>query len=107
MTWNVLEWVDLRGLSYTVEITQMLFEYFSAYFNVQKNNALVFMPPHLGTRGIMFSSCPSIRPSVHLSKAQNTLFPHVHGSIGPSDQPWPLLCLSVCLSIYLSVRLSW
>ena len=38
-----------------------------------------FMP------GIMFSGCPSVRPS----KDRNTLFQTVHGPFGPSDQPLP------------------
>ena len=36
----------------------------------------------------------SIRPSVH-PKPQNTLFPPVHRSVGPSDQPWPFCGMSV------------
>ena len=42
-----------------------------------------FMPPPLGAGGIMFSGCPSVRPS----EAWNTLFWPVHGSVGPPDQP--------------------
>ena len=65
------------------------------------------MPPPLGARGIMFSGCPSVRPSlcssVHPSEAWNNLFSPVHGSVGPSDQPWPFWGMSVCPS----VRLEW
>ena len=32
------------------------------------------MPPPLGAGGIMFSGCPSVRPSVRPSEAWNTLF---------------------------------
>ena len=53
------------------------------------------MPPPLGPGGIMFSGCPSVRPS----EARNTLFPPVHGSVGPSDQPWPFYGMSVRLSV--------
>ena len=42
-----------------------------------------FMPPPLGAGGIMFSGCPSVRPS----EAWKTLFWPVHGSVGPPDQP--------------------
>ena len=31
---------------------------------------------------------PSICPSVRPSEAQNTLFPPLHGFVGPYDQPW-------------------
>ena len=44
---------------------------------------LLIMPPPLGAGGIMFSGCPSVRPS----EAWNTLFWPVHGSVGPPDQP--------------------
>ena len=51
------------------------------------------MPPPLGAGGIIFSGCPSVRPSVcpsvRPSEAWNTLFWPVHGSVGPPDQPWP------------------
>ena len=50
------------------------------------NMGIVIMPPPLGAGGIMFSGCPSI-PSVRPSKAWNTLFWLVHGSVGPPDQP--------------------
>ena len=43
----------------------------------------IIMPPPLGAGGIMFSGCPSVRPS----EAWNTLFWPVHGSVGPPDQP--------------------
>ena len=45
---------------------------------------LIVMPPPLGARGIMFSGCPSVRPS----EAWNTLFWPVHRSVGPPDQPF-------------------
>ena len=57
------------------------------------------MPPPLGARGIMFSGCPSVRPSVRPSEAWNTLFWHVHGSVGP-----PFYGMSVRPSVHLSVR---
>ena len=44
---------------------------------------VIFMPPPLGAGGIMFSGCPSVRPS----EARNTLFWPVHGSVGPPEQP--------------------
>ena len=55
----------------------------------------LFMPPPLGAGGIMFSGCPSVRPSVRPSKAWNTLFWPVHRSVGPPDQPLPFYGMSV------------
>ena len=65
----------------------------------------LIMPPPLGAGGIMFSGCPSVRPSVRPSEAWNTLFWPVHGSVGPPDQPWPFYGMSVRPSVRLSVRL--
>ena len=47
---------------------------------------------------------PSAYPSVRPSEARNTLCTPVHGSVGPSDQPWPFFGLSARLSGRLSVR---
>ena len=58
---------------------------------IQYAKMALIMSPHLGTGGIMFSSCPSVRSS----EAWNALFPPVHGSVGPSDQPWPFRGMSV------------
>ena len=41
----------------------------------------------------------SVRPSVGPSEAWNALFPPVHWSVGPSDQPWPFCCMSVRPSV--------
>ena len=46
---------------------------------------LFVMPPPLGAGGIMFSGCPSVRPSIRPSEAWNNLFSPVHGSVGPSQ----------------------
>ena len=64
------------------------------------------MPPPLGAGGIMFSGCPSVRPSVRPSEAWNTLFRPVHRSVGPPDQPLPFYGMSVRPSVRSSVRLS-
>ena len=65
--------------------------------------ALAFvMPPLLGAGGIMFSGCPSVRPS----EAWNTLFWPVHGSVGPPDQPWPFYGMSVRPSVRPSGEVS-
>ena len=48
--------------------------------DLQNINPFV-MPPPLGAGGIMFSGCPSVRPSVRLFEARNTLFPPVLGSV--------------------------
>ena len=61
----------------------------------QTTSLTIVMPPPLGAGGIMFSGCPSVRPS----EAWNTLFPPVHESVGPSDQPWPFCGISVRLSV--------
>ena len=66
------------------------------YLMTQLEHCLkLFMPPPLGAGGIMFSGCPSVRPS----EAWNNLFSPVHGSVGPSDQPWPFCGMSVCPSV--------
>ena len=44
--------------------------------------------------------------SVRPSEAWNTLFWLVHGSVGPSDQPWPFYGLSVRLSVRPSGEVS-
>ena len=62
-----------------------------------RNNNNIFMPPPLGTGGIMFSGCPSVHPS----EAWNIFFPPVHWSVGPSDQFWPFCDMSVRLSVRL------
>ena len=62
------------------------------------------MPPPLGAGGIMFSGCPSVRPSVRPSEAWNTLFWPVHRSVGPPDQPLPFYGMSVRLSVRPSVH---
>ena len=64
----------------------------------------IIMPPPLGAGGIMFSGCPSVRPSVLPSEAWNTLFWPVHRSVGPPDQPLPFYGMSVCPSLRPSVR---
>ena len=38
-----------------------------------------------------------------LSEAWNNLFPPVHGSVGPSDQPWPFCGMSVRPSVHPSM----
>ena len=92
---------------------------------------IFFMPAPLGAGGIMFSGCPSVRPSprssVRPSEAWNTLFPPVHGSVGPSDQLWtfcgmsarperfPGICrrthwgngLKLCMQMYLGHLQNW
>ena len=68
----------------------------------------VFMPPPLGARGIMFSGCPyippSVRPPIHPSVAWNALFSPVHGYIGPSDQPLLFYSMSVRRSVWRGFR---
>ena len=64
------------------------------------------MPPPLGAGGIMFSGCPSVRPSVRPSEAWNNLFSPVHGSVGPFDQPWPFCGMSVRPSVRPSGEVS-
>ena len=46
--------------------------------------SLVFMPPPLGDGGIMFSGCPSVRPSVRSSKYPLSTCTWVHWSIRPT-----------------------
>ena len=61
---------------------------------------LLVMPQPLGAGGIMFSGCPSVRPS----EAWNTLFWPVHRSVGPPDQPLPFYGMSVRPSVRPSVH---
>ena len=68
--------------------------------NSTETRIVIFMPPPLDTGGIMFSGCPSVRPS----EAWNTLFWPVHWSVGPPDQPLSVYGMSVCPSVCLSVR---
>ena len=64
----------------------------------------VVMPPPSGAGCIMFSGCPSIRPS----EAWNTLFPPVHGSVCPSNQPWLFRGMSPHPSVHPSIwRVFW
>ena len=63
--------------------------------------SFIVMPLPLGVGGIMFSSCPSIRPS----KAWNFLFWHVHGPlVHPTNRDRFRACPSVRPSVRLSVR---
>ena len=61
---------------------------------------IIIMPPPLGAGGIMFSGCPSVRPS----EAWNTLFWPVHGFVAQPYQRWPFYGMSVRPSVRLSVR---
>ena len=70
------------------------------------------MPPPLGPRGIMFSGCPSVRPSVRSLKyplltctwvrwstrPTVTVLRHVRPSVRPS------VCLSICPSVWRGFR---
>ena len=46
----------------------------------------------------------SLRPSVRTSKGRHTIFPPVHGSVGPSDQPRPFCGMSVRPSVRSGFR---
>ena len=60
----------------------LIWTYYFIWCKATVNNYF-FMPPPLGAGGIMFSGCPSVRPS----EASNTLFWPVHRSVGLPDQP--------------------
>ena len=85
----VIAWVPLNINSY--------YDYRSVQINTL---FLIFMPLPLGAENIMFSGCPSVCPS----QAWNNLFSPVHGSVGPSDQPWPFYGMSVRPTVCSSVR---
>ena len=63
------------------------------------------MPPPLGAGGIIFSGCPSVRPSVvglfilrdvrPSVRSLNYLFSSVHWSVAPSHQPWLFCSMSI------------
>ena len=59
-----------------------------------------FMPPPLGAGGIMFSGCPSVRPSVR-SKPEIASF---HLYMGPLVNPTNRDRFTACLSVRPSVR---
>ena len=73
------------------------------YCNIMAPN-IDFMPPPIGTGGILFSGYPSFRPTVRPSEARNTLFPPVHWSVGPSGKPLPSCGLCVDPSIRRGFR---
>ena len=65
----------------------------------------IFMPLPLGVKDIVFWVVPpSVCPSVCPSESRNTLFKSLHGSVGPSDQPWPFLRLPIRPSARTSAR---
>ena len=64
----------------------MVYSFFLIYVKliIHSGNLGIFLCLRLlGAGGIMFSGCPSVRPS----EAWNTFFWPVHGSVGPPDQP--------------------
>ena len=77
----------------TVQMIKDILHLFTVLCSVQ-----FVIPPPLGAGAIMFFGL-SFRPS----EAWNTLFPLVHDSVGPSDQPWPFCGMSVRPSVCLSV----
>ena len=69
------------------------------------------MPPPLGAGGIMFSGCPSVRPSVCPSVRPKPEIPSFDLYMGPLVHPTNryrfTACPSVRPSVRLSVRPSW
>ena len=61
---------------------------------------LLFMPPPLGAGGIMFSGCPSVRPSVRPKPE----IPSFDLYIGPLVHPTNRYRFTACPSVRLSVR---
>ena len=62
----------------------------------------VFMPPPLGTGGIMFSGCPSVRPKPELPSFDLYMGPLVH----PTNRNRFTACPSVCPSVRPSGEIS-
>ena len=63
--------------------------------------SLFFMPPPLGAGGIMFSGCPSVRPSVRSLKYPLLTCTLVHWSTRPTVTVLRHVCPSVCPSVRL------
>ena len=59
----------------------------------------VFMPPPLGAGGIMFSGCPSVRPSVRPKPE----IPSFDLYMGPLVHPTNRDCFTACPSVRLSI----
>ena len=81
-------------ISWTIDFWKRVLQLLLVQRNMVSFYASAFMPLPLGARGIMFSGWLSI---------WNNLFPPVHGSVGPSDQPWPFFGLSFHLCVRLFV----
>ena len=63
---------------------------------------MLFMPPPLGARGIMFSCCPSVRPKPEIPSFDLYMGPLVH----PTNRNRYTACPSVRLSVRLSGEVS-
>ena len=76
--------------------------------NLQHTHGCIFMPPPLGAGGIMFSGCPSVRPSVRpkpeIPSFDLYMGPLVHQTNRNRFTACPSVRPSVCLSVRLSVR---
>ena len=68
--------------------------------NLKQQSYLFFMPPPLGAGGIMFSGCPSVRPSVRPKPE----IPSFDLYMGPLVHPTNRNRFTVCPSVRLSVR---
>ena len=102
--WQAFIWTNVDCFPHVVNCKCLEFNCHpcisATYFCVLINKCVwIFMPRPLGAGGIMFLGCLPNRWSVHPSEAWNTLFPPVHGSVGPSDQPLPFYGMSVCPSV--------
>ena len=68
--------------------------------------SFIFMPPPLGAGGIMFSGCPSVRPSVRLKPEIPSFDLYIGPLVHPTNRYRFTACPSVRPSVCPSVRLS-
>ena len=65
---------------------------------------LIFMPPPLGAGGIMFSGCPSVRPSVRPKPEIPSFDLYMGPLVHPTNRNRYTACPSIRPSVRLSVR---
>ena len=82
--------------------------YYSLLFHsfAFKTHITVFMPPPLGAGGIMFSGCPSVRPSVRPKPEIPSFDLYMGPLVHPTNRNRFMACPSVRPSVCPSVRLS-
>ena len=91
-------------ITYFIKCHNMSSDWISLYANIIDISIFVIMPPPLGAGGIMFSGCPSVRPSVRSLKYPLLTCTWVRWSTRPTVTVLRHVRPSVCPSVRLSVR---